>query len=185
LYFIKQPIVMNFLFLLLLINIPINTIKIFNFNKNSNIYSWRIVDDIVMGGRSSSNITLNEDGFGVFSGVISVENNGGFSSVRHVFKALKVTDQNKIYLKIKGDGKNYQLRIKDNSRNYYSYIKIFSTSGLWQEIEIPLKEMYPSFRGRKLNSPNFSHDSIEEIVFLIGNKKNESFQLIIDKIELK
>ncbi len=176
---------MNFLFLLLLINIPITTIKIFNFNKNSNIYSWRVVDDVVMGGRSSSNMTLNEDGYGVFSGAVSLENNGGFSSVRHVFNALKVTNQNKIYLKIKGDGKDYQLRIKDNSSNYYSYIKTFSTSGEWQEIEIPLKEMYPSFRGRKLNSPNFSHESIEEIVFLIGNKKNENFQLIIDKIELK
>ena len=176
---------MNFLLLLLLINIPATTIKIFNFNKNSNIYSLRIVDDNVMGGRSSSTITLSEDGFGVFSGVVSLENNGGFSSVRYVFNPLKVTDQNKIYLKIKGDGKDYQLRIKDNSRNYYSYIKTFSTSGAWQEIEIPLKEMYPSFRGRKLNSPNFYHDSIEEVVFLIGNKKNENFQLIIDKIELK
>ena len=176
---------MTYLFLLLLINIPNNTIKIFNFNKNSNIYSWRVVDDNVMGGKSSSNITLSEDGYGVFSGTVSLENNGGFSSVRHIFNALEVTNQNKIYLKIKGDGKDYQLRIKDNSRNYYYYIKTFSTSGVWQEIEIPLKEMYPSFRGRKLNSPNFSQNSIEEIVFLIGNKKNETFQLIIDKIELK
>ena len=176
---------MTYLFLLLLINISNNTIKIFNFNKNSNIYSWRVVDDNVMGGKSSSNITLSEDGYGVFSGTVSLENNGGFSSVRHIFNALEVTNQNKIYLKIKGDGKDYQLRIKDNSRNYYSYIKTFSTSGVWQEIEIPLKEMYPSFRGRKLNSPNFSQNSIEEIVFLIGNKKNETFQLIIDKIELK
>ena len=176
---------MTYLFLLLLINIQNNTIKIFNFNKNSNTYSWRVVDDNVMGGKSSSNITLSDNGYGVFSGTVSLENNGGFSSVRHIFNALEVTNQNKIYLKIKGDGKDYQLRIKDNSRNYYSYIKTFSTSGVWQEIEIPLKEMYPSFRGRKLNSPNFSHDSIEEIVFLIGNKKNESFELIIDKIALK
>ena len=176
---------MTYLFLLLLINISNNSIKIFNFNKNSNIYSWRIVDDNVMGGRSSSSISVNKDGFGVFNGTISLENNGGFSSVRHVFKALKVNNQNKIFLKIKGDGKDYQLRIKDNSRNYYSYIKTFSTNGAWQEIEIPLKEMYPSFRGRKLDAPNFSHDSIEEIVFLIGNKKNERFELIIDKIALK
>jgi hypothetical protein len=49
-----------------------------------------------MGGKSSSNISLNKDGFGVFNGTISLENNGGFSSVRHVFKALKVTNQNKI-----------------------------------------------------------------------------------------
>ena len=177
--------IMNYLFLLLSINMPIQTIKIFNFNKNSNIYSWRIVDDNVMGGRSSSNISLNKDGFGVFNGTISLENYGGFCSVRHVFKALKVNNQNNIFLKIKGDGKDYQLRIKDNHKNYYSYINTFSTSGKWQEIEIPLINMYPSFRGRKLTKPNFYQDAIEEITFLIANNKNEKFQLIIDKIYLK
>jgi hypothetical protein len=45
--------------------------------------------------------------------------------------------------------------------------------------------MYPSWRGRRLNQPNFSEDFINEITFLIGNKKNENFKLLIDKIELK
>ena len=54
-----------------------------------------------------------------------------------------------------------------------------------REIQIPLQEMYPSFRGRKLAQPNFSSDHVEEIAFLIGNKKPESFKLMIDKIELK
>ncbi|MDX1769545.1 MAG: CIA30 family protein, partial [Arenibacter troitsensis] len=44
--------------------------------------------------------------------------------------------------------------------------------------------MYPSFRGRKLDMPNFSKNSIEEIVFLIGNKRTENFTLLIDKIAL-
>ena len=45
--------------------------------------------------------------------------------------------------------------------------------------------MYPSFRGRKLNKSNFSESEIQEIAFLIGNKKEENFKLLIDKIELK
>ena len=45
--------------------------------------------------------------------------------------------------------------------------------------------MYPSFRGRRLNKSNFSDDKIQEIAFLIGNKKEENFQLLIDKIDLK
>ena len=53
------------------------------------------------------------------------------------------------------------------------------------EVKIPLKEMYPSFRGRRLNQPNFSNDYIEEITFLVGNKKNENFKLLLDKIEFK
>ena len=45
--------------------------------------------------------------------------------------------------------------------------------------------MYPSFRGRKLNQPNFDNAYIQEIGILIGNKKEENFKLILDKIELQ
>jgi hypothetical protein len=92
-------------------------------------------------------------------------------------------DTKRIYNK--GDNKKYQFRIKSNSRDYYSYISPFSTNGDWQEIQIPLKDMYPSFRGRNLEKPNFSEDYIEEITFLIGNKNEEKFELLIDKIELE
>jgi hypothetical protein len=34
--------------------------------------------------------------------------------------------------------------------------------------------MYPSFRGRKLNQPNFSKDSIEELPFDRKQKKKEN-----------
>ena len=176
---------MLYLVLLMTLSNSINPITIFDFKKNSNINNWNIVNDDVMGGRSSSNFTINDKGFGEFSGIVSLENNGGFSSLRHKFQPLKVNEGNKISIKIKGDGKNYQLRIKDKSGNYYSYISTFKTSGEWEKIRIPIKDMYPSFRGRKLNSPNFSHENIEEIVFLIGNKKNESFKLLIDTIELE
>ena len=162
-----------------------NTQIIFDFNKNSNIEGWRIVDDVVMGGKSSGTFTLNPEGYGIFEGQISLENNGGFSSVRYQFKKLKVNEFSKIIIRLKGDGKNYQFRVKDKSSTYYSYITYFQTSGEWQEVEISLKDMYPSFRGRKLDMPNFSHDYIEEVTFLIGNKKKEKFRLLIDKIEIR
>lgn len=158
---------------------------IFDFNKNSSISNWIVVDDVVMGGKSNGNFQLNKDGKGVFSGKISLDNNGGFSSVRYGFYKLNIEKFKSIVLKIKGDGKNYQFRIKHKSSNYASYITSFSSSGEWQEIEIPLISMYPSFRGRKLDEPNFFHKSIEEVTFLIANKKNEEFILLIDKIELR
>ncbi|HAY89991.1 MAG TPA: CIA30 family protein, partial [Bacteroidetes bacterium] len=68
---------------------------------------------------------------------------------------------------------------------YHSYVYDFQTNGEWQTVTIPLAKMYPSFRGRKLNIPNFNHSQLEEIAFLIGNKKAESFELMIDKVELK
>jgi len=158
---------------------------IFNFNKNSSISNWIVVDDVVMGGKSNGNFQLNKGGKGVFSGKISLDNNGGFSSVRYGFNKLNIEKFKSIVLKIKGDGKNYQFRIKHKSSDYASYITSFSSSGEWQEIEIPLNSMYPSFRGRKLDEPNFQHKSIEEVTFLIANKKNEEFIILIDKIELR
>mgnify|MGYP006077590531 FL=1 len=158
---------------------------IFDFNKKSNVEDWVIVDDGVMGGRSKGNFKLSKDGFGVFEGKISLENNGGFSSLRYKFPKIETKEYSKVVLKLKGDSKQYQFRVKTNSGDYYSYITTFSTSGKWQEIEIPLKDMYPSYRGRKLDQPNFSGDYIEEIMFLIGNKKEENFKLLLDNLELK
>lgn len=157
---------------------------IFDFNKKADIRHWVIVDDVVMGGKSSGAFKLNADGFGVFEGSISLDNNGGFSSLRYQFEKIPMKEYTKIIVKLQGDGKEYQFRVKTNSGDYYSYIVPFLTSGEWQEIAFPLKDMYPSFRGRRLDQPNFSDDYIEEIAFLIGNKKEEQFRLLIDQIAL-
>jgi hypothetical protein len=114
-----------------------------------------------------------------------LENNGGFCSVRSSLDTIQVEGFEKIAFRVKGDGKRYQVRIKARSSDFYSYIAYFNTTGEWQTIEVRLNEMYPSVRGRRLNGPNFKKDAIEEMSFLIGNKKAESFQLLIDKIMLK
>lgn len=157
---------------------------IFDFNTTKDISNWRIIDDVVMGGKSEGKFTLNKDGNGVFSGNVSLENNGGFSSLRYRNSSIKIKNYKNIVLKIKGDGKNYQFRIKDDLDNYFSYVFTFKTGNDWQTITIPLSEMYPSFRGRKLQMDNFSSEKIEEIAFLIGNKKEQSFKLEINKIYL-
>mgnify|MGYP006429909175 CR=1 FL=1 len=162
-----------------------NNSIIFDFNKDSNLKNWKIVDDVVMGGKSSGHFELNNDGHAVFYGNISLKNNGGFSSVRYQPERIELNKASTIQIRLKGDAKKFQLRIKANTNDYYSYVKSFSTSGEWQTIEIPLNNMYPTFRGRKLDKPNFSDDHIEEIGILIGNKKEQEFKLIIDKIELK
>lgn len=176
---------MKLLFLMMMFANPIHNKILFDFNKNISVNEWRIVDDVVMGGNSSGTFRLNEDGHGMFSGDISLENNGGFSSVRYRFPRKDIGYHSKVVLRVKGDGKNYQFRVKDKSDRYYSYVTSFATSGEWEEIEIDLEKMYPSFRGRRLNQSNFSSSFIEEIVFLIGNKKKESFRLLIDSISLK
>jgi hypothetical protein len=175
---------MKYLLGIIILITAMNKQLIFDFNKDSNIQGWRVVDDVVMGGLSSGRFTLSPDGFGLFEGEISLENNGGFSSINYRFKKLKVTKNSNLIIKLKGDGKNYQFRVKDDSSHAYSYIIPFATSGEWQEIKIPLKDMYPSFRGRRLDLPHFSEEHIEELFFLIGNKKPEKFKLLIDSIAL-
>jgi len=156
---------------------------IFDFDKQTSIKDWVIVDDVVMGGVSSGNFSLNSDGFGVFKGEVSLENNGGFSSVRHNLKApVEVGKYKKIRLRLKGDGKTYQFRIKSKLGNYYTYVYAFQTTGQWENIDIALQDMYPSFRGQKLKQPNFSSSSFEQMAFLIANKKQEKFKILIDKI---
>ena len=159
--------------------------EIFEFSKGCDLSAWFIVNDNVMGGVSQSSLELNEEGNAVFSGSVSLDNNGGFCSVRYNFERLELINFNSILIHLKGDGKKYQFRIRHNSRDYYSYITYFETNGEWQSIELKLNEMYPSFRGRKLDMENFNKNSIEEIAILIGNKKEEKFWLEIDKISLK
>ena len=95
---------------------------IFDFDIQSDSSNWRVVDDVVMGGRSSGSFTIDENGHGVFKGNVSLENNGGFSSLRYRFKKLKTKGYTKVVLRVKGDGKSYQFRVKANSSDYYSYI---------------------------------------------------------------
>lgn len=171
--------------ILFLIMQTVQPALIYNFQKDASTAGWRVVDDSVMGGLSQGKLKVNDVGHGEYTGTVSLENNGGFSSLRYRFDRTSVTDYTTIALRIKGDGKRYQFRVKDKKGQYHSYITFFETTGEWQDVEIKLADMFPSFRGRKLTIPNFNHDQIEELAFLIGNKKAESFALTIDRIQMK
>ena len=161
-----------------------NPIVLVDFNVKSNIDNWRVVDDSVMGGISSSTFFIDASGNGVFKGSVSLENNGGFCSVQHYPKPVSLKEKTIFSIRLKGDGKKYQFRVKSKRSNYYSYIYEFQTTTDWQTIEIPIVELYASFRGRTIDIPNYDGSSLEEIAFLVGNKKNEDFKLLIDKIEV-
>ena len=61
-------------------------IDIVNPEKNIGINNWIIVNDNVMGGISNSSLSLNNENNLVFNGNVSLDNNGGFASVRHGLK---------------------------------------------------------------------------------------------------
>ncbi len=162
-----------------------NSIEIFDFQSTADIKNWYVVDDVVMGGRSTGSFMLNSEGHGEFRGKVSLENDGGFSSVRYRFESLQVSDYEIVKIRLKGDGKSYQFRVKSSADERYSYIAHFDTNGDWQTIEIPFEGMYPSFRGNKLDLPNYPGETMVEMAFLISNKKAETFTLLLDRIDLK
>ena len=158
---------------------------VFDFKTTSDTSNWKIVDDTVMGGRSNGHFELSKDGHGVFYGEVSLENNGGFSSVRYIMNKKSVETFSKFKLRIKGDGKTYQFRAKNDSGQRYNYLFEFDSSGDWETITIPFSEMYASFRGNRLDIPNYRGNHLQEIAFLIGNKKEQKFKLLIDSITVE
>ncbi|MFN3998425.1 CIA30 family protein [Algoriphagus sp.] len=161
------------------------SLVLFDFSSTSDWSVWEIENDVVMGGISTSQLTRSEEGYGVFIGKVSLENDGGFASIQYHFSQKNITGFTKAVIRLKGDGKGYQFRIKADLKERADYIYTFKTTGEWETIEILLNKMEPSYRGNKLNQPNFNADQIQEARFMIGNGRSESFRLEIDKIELQ
>ena len=147
---------------------------------------WTAVNDGVMGGISTGGATM-KDGVMRFSGILSLENRGGFSSVRTRDASFDLGGAKKIRLRVKGDGRTYQLRLASNARYRGSRIsyggKFPTKAGEWTEVSINLSELVPSYRGQKLDGPPLDLARIEEIGILIGDKKPGPFSLEVDWIK--
>ena len=157
---------------------------IVDFSTEGSVRNWRIVDDVVMGGKSDGRMAINEEGNAIFYGRVSLENNGGFSSVRHGFPERQVQGYHYFKIRLKGDGKEYQFRVRSEQSERHAYAFTIQTDGTWQTVLVPMAEMYPTWRGMNLNIPNYPGSTLSEIVFLVGNKKNEEFRLEIDSVTL-
>ncbi|SIR24657.1 CIA30 family protein [Maribacter ulvicola] len=159
--------------------------SIFEFNNKSNPKQWQVVNDDVMGGLSMGLIQINPDGNGVFSGHISLKNNGGFCLIRHDLERMPVGSFSKFVIKIKGDGKKYAFRCKSGEHQRHTYSYDFKSSKKWETIEIPFKEMEAVFRGDELKLPNYHGDYLAQIAIIIKNGVEEDFTLEIESIKIK
>lgn len=158
---------------------------LFKFEETNDASAWRIVNDGVMGGLSRGYLEMTDEYHGRFFGTVSTENNGGFTMIQHDMKAITPGQANgRFKLKVKGDGRMYQFRVK-RPGDYASYVSGFQTTEGWQEITIDFNKLEPSFRGRSLNRPEYQGEEINQLAILIGNKKDESFELLISKIEMQ
>lgn len=148
---------------------------------------WRIVDDGVMGGLSSSKALLNDDGKIFFSGTVSLKNNGGFASLRSPIKNYNFENYSGIEIRIKGDGKIYSLSTKETS--YFTgsfYTANFQTvKDEWITLKIPFDNFSLYYFGRKvLTNSKIPLNKIKEISLLIGEKQEGEFYAEIDFIRL-
>ena len=146
---------------------------------------WRNIDDVVMGGVSSSGMRIEGD-VAVFSGTLYLENNGGFASVRSDALEVNLEGHLGIRLRVKGDGKTYQFRIRTNAAfDGPSYQMTFETEhDVWTEVDLPFSEFVAAFRGRELpNHPPIDAGEITTVGFLIADKQEGDFRLEIDWIK--
>lgn len=159
---------------------------LFDFGSLDNVDDWLIVNDDVMGGLSESRLILSDSNTAVFSGNVSLENNGGFASTRTKAMQFHLDGFQGILIQVKGDGKKYQFRIRTDDRfDGVSYRYHFETDiGQWQTISIPFSKFVPVFRGRILPDVEpVSPKDIQQVGFLISDKQSGKFHLEIQWIK--
>ena len=64
---------------------------------------WMVVNDGVMGGLSQSRPEITDRDTLVFTGNVSLENNGGFASIRHGAEPFGLEEGDGILIRVKGD----------------------------------------------------------------------------------
>ena len=143
---------------------------------------WSVLNDTVMGGKSSSR--WNNDPSPSFEGILSLANNGGFASVRNTINDLDLSETDGIHIRVKGDGRNYQFRIRSKTFSWADYMYDFQTiNGLQQTFFLPFKDFKSSWRGFSLGFlPSLRGKDITEIGFFLGDKKPGNFKLNIYEI---
>ena len=155
------------------------------FNSDTDLGEWKIEDDNVMGGLSRGRLAVSESGHARFTGDISLDNNGGFSSIQTDFGPLNVSVFRFLCIRLKGDGKRYQVRVESAPKDRHAYAFDFSTRSKWQVVSIPFDQMYAIRHGDRLDLPNYPGQTMSRIQILAGDGRADSFQLEIDRIWLK
>ncbi|GAB5560532.1 MAG: CIA30 family protein [Synoicihabitans sp.] len=162
------------------------TIVVEDFREGAVDLRWQIVNDSVMGGISNSRLDRIDDEVVRFSGRLRLENNGGFASMRSAGNVPDMGDANAIMIRVKGDGRRYQLRLRTGEGwRTPDYSAEFATKlGEWQTVALPLDKFVAGWRGRTLRgAPPLDSTAIRSVGILLGDKQPGGFLLEIDWIK--
>jgi monofunctional biosynthetic peptidoglycan transglycosylase len=157
-----------------------------DFTDDDESHCWIAINDGVMGGISQSGLQLSPSATGIFNGHLSLENNGGFASIRRRSNDYHLKGCSGIMLNVKGDGRTYQFRVKtDDQYDGIAYRTLFTTDAQnWQTLALPFNSFCASFRGRLIpNAPVLDPKKIRQISFLLADKQQGAFCLEIASIK--
>jgi len=152
---------------------------IFDFQNDKSLEPWDNIDDVVMGGVSSSRMAI-EDNIAVFGGNVSLENRGGFASVRSRPHDHYLAGYDGIAIKVRSDNKQYSLRIRTTQQfddvGYMALLK--PKGGKWVVTKVPFCMFRPVYHGREVpDHPELDPGKIKMFGLLISQKQQGPFRL--------
>lgn len=151
-----------------------------DFSDASVAKQWVSVNDNVMGGISEGGFRISEDNTLVFSGNLSLENRGGFTSIRTRPKDLNLDGYDTIALRLKGDGRIYYINLMNSSRSAASSYRapIKTKKDNWQEVRISLKDfVYTSFGRIVARAAPLKAKDVQSLGITLADKKEGPFRL--------
>ncbi|MED6216443.1 hypothetical protein PIB30_007787 [Stylosanthes scabra] len=140
---------------------------------------WGALDDVVMGGVSESNFQIDPTGgerggpTGIFKGVVSTANNGGFTSIRtkNFSEPEDLSAYDGLEFRLKGDGRRYKIIVRTSSDwDTVGYTAGFDTvKGEWQTIQLPFSTLRPVFRARTVSdAPPFDPSNVMSLQLMFS-----------------
>ena len=170
------------------VTVPVEKNVLVDFGDKQNSSGWNVVNDGVMGGRSVGKARLTDDGVMNFSGTLSLENNGGFSSIRSGPIDVHMEIEDGFRVRLKGDGRTYIFNLYPKTRRMaFSYrADLPSVAGQWTEVFVPLKTFVPTSFGRRVQGGGvLTPDQISRIGFMLSDKKPGAFNLEIEWVKVE
>ncbi len=157
---------------------------LYNFQDTQERRTWFPLNDNVMGGVSTGNFDFSDENTLVFSGKVSLENRGGFASIRSKTDAMNLEGVKKFTLRVRGDGKYYNFNI--SSSNFIAdpgfQVRFKTKKNTWEEIAIDVDDFSPAF-GSRYGKENLKMAEIKLMGVLISDKQAGAFNIEIDWIK--
>jgi len=169
------------------VNQPDSPLLLFDFSDPGAVAQWTPIDDRVMGGISRSRLRHDAAGHAVFEGVVSLERNGGFASVRSTPHARGKPGAKACLIEVRAAGQRFKLSLLTDdgfdSLNYQSPFEPATAD--WQELHLPLAAFRATFRGREVpDASALDPARIRQVGLMIADRQAGPFTLDIRRISL-